>query len=133
MAEIIELAPHDPLPASANRYVLVLARFDDDDPHQVVVEVDVHNPNGRDRDIAEGYSDLGRPRFADAVDWAVRYADERGISTVVTVDRTAGRSERQVVGEGGRRDHVGAPEHYTGEEPEIRAEPSAEEVGEDRG
>ncbi len=45
MAEIRRLNPHDPMPEGGHA-VVVLRRFDEDDPHKTVVEVTLTHRSG---------------------------------------------------------------------------------------
>jgi hypothetical protein len=100
MAEIRTLNPHDPLP-EFGQHVVVLRRFDEEDPHKTVVEVTVTHGRGFPDKTRPGHPD-GRPMtLEEAVRAAGRVADAVGIATVHVIDRTAGPRERDIMRHGG--------------------------------
>lgn len=98
MANIIRLAPHDPLPEGRN--VVVLQRFDEDDPDQTITEIMLNGKGGRE--TTRPVRPDGAPmRFEDAIHAGVRVADSEGIAAVHAIDRTAGDRERDILAHGG--------------------------------
>lgn len=101
MVEITRLGPHDPLPEGRGHRVIVLRRFDEDDPRRQVNEIIL---TGR-----AGYSETARPARPDgkafpienAIAAARKVAESEGISQVYVIDRTEGRLEHDVVEHGG--------------------------------
>ena len=99
MASIRHLNPHDPAPDGHS--VTVMRRFDEDDPHKVVVEIalgHLHGPTERTHPTGAD----GKPMDLDAVIAAAcKVADEEGVDTVNVIDRTAGPRERDIQQHGG--------------------------------
>lgn len=101
MIEIRRLDPHDPLPEGRGHRVIVLRRFDEDDPRRQVTEIILTD--------APGHSETARPTgpdgralsVEDATMAARKIAESEGISQVYVLDRTAGRLEHEVVEHGG--------------------------------
>lgn len=101
MIEIRSLDPHDPLPEGRSHRVIVLRRFDEDNPRKIVTEITLTGEPGR--------SEVARPAHADgspmSLDQVVSAAQEvartEGIDHVFVLDRTAGRLEHEVVEHGG--------------------------------
>ncbi len=100
MAEIRRLNPHDPLP-EFGQHVVVLRRFDEDNPHKTVIEVTVTHGRGFPDKTRPGHPD-GRPMTLDeATAASAKVADALGIETVHVIDRTAGPRERDILLHGG--------------------------------
>lgn len=101
MVEIRTLDPHDPLPEGRTHRVIVLRRFDEDDPRRVITEITLTG--------APGHSEVARPVHADgtamsldeAVAAAQKVAETEGVHEVFVLDRTAGQLEHDVI------DHAG--------------------------
>ncbi len=97
MVEIRRLDPHDPLPEGHGHRVIVLRRFDEDDPRRVLTEITLTG--------APGHSEIARPidldgtamSLEDAVAAAQRVALSEGISEIFVLDRTAGQLEHNVI------------------------------------
>ncbi len=97
MVEIRRLDPHDPLPEGRGHRVIVLRRFDEDDPRRVLTEITLTG--------APGHSEVARPVNADgiamsledAVAAAQRVALTEGIGEIFVLDRTAGHLEHNVI------------------------------------
>ena len=99
MASIRHLNPHDPAPEG--HAVTVLRRFDEDDPHKVVVEIaltHIHAPTERTHPMDAGGAPMG---LDDAVAAACRVADEEGVEWVAVIDRTGGPREHDIQQHGG--------------------------------
>ena len=100
MAKVVRLNPHDPLPEGGHS-VVVMRAFDEDDPHKVVVEVTLTHRHGLPERTHPAGPD-GRPMTLEqAIEAAVRVADEAGIAAVQVIDRTAGPRERDIQQHGG--------------------------------
>ena len=103
MAEIRRLNAHDPMPEGGHA-VVVLRRFDEDDPHRTVVEVTLTHRKGPPESTRPAHPN-GTPMTLDeAVEAARLVADEAGIDAVQVIDRTAGPRERDILQHGG--DHT---------------------------
>ncbi len=95
--EIRRLDPHDPLPEGQAGRVIVLRRFDEDDPRKIVTQITLTGPPGRSEAVQPVRAD-GTPMSLDeAVSAATRVAESEGIGKVFVLDRTAGRLEHEVV------------------------------------
>ena len=101
MAQIIRLAPHDPMPDG--RSVVVLQRFDEDIPTRILTEIILHG--GRGVEATRPVQPDGTPMpFEDAIANAQRVADSEGIAAVHAIDRTGGEREQDILQHGG--DHT---------------------------
>ena len=97
MTEIRRLDPHDPLPDDRGRHVLVLHRFDEDEPRRTVVELSLTTAPGHVEATRPSRPD-GRPMsFDEAVEAGQKVAASEGLAVVYAVDRTAGPRERAVL------------------------------------
>ena len=95
MAQIRHLNPHDPLPEGGHA-VVVMRRFDEDDPHKTVIEVTLTHKHGL-MERTHPASPDGKPMsLEDAIGAAIRVADQEGIATVQVIDRLAGPRERDI-------------------------------------
>jgi hypothetical protein len=103
MAEIIRLNPHDPEPQGGHS-VVVMRRFDEDDPHKTVVEVTLTHRHGPPERTRPANGDGSPMSFEAAIQAARKVADEAGIAAVQVLDRTAGPRERDIQQHGG--DHT---------------------------
>ena len=101
MTEVRYLDPHDALPDDLGRHVLVLHRFDEDEPRRTVVELTLVTAPGRIEATRPMRPD-GKPMsFEEAVEAAKRVAESEGMAMVHAVDRTAGPREREILASGG--------------------------------
>jgi hypothetical protein len=97
MVKIRRLDPHDPLPEGRGHRVIVLRRFDEDDPRRILTEITLTG--------APGHSEVARPvrtdgtamSLEDAVAAAQKVARTEGIGEVFVLDRTAGQLEHNVI------------------------------------
>lgn len=97
MIEIRRLDPHDPLPEGRAHRVIVLRRFDEDDPRRVVTEITLTGAPGRS-EVARPTHSNGAPMSLDEViDAAQHVAATEGIHEVFVLDRTAGQLEHDVI------------------------------------
>lgn len=107
MVEIRRLDPHDPLPEGRGHRVIVLRRFDEDDPRRVLTEITLTG--------APGHSEVARPVGADgtamsledAIAAAKRVALTEGIGEIFVLDRTAGQLEHNVIEHAGDHSFAG--------------------------
>ncbi len=101
MTEIMRLEPHDPLPEGPGRRVLVLQRFDEDDPRKTVIELHLTG-GGVGAEATRPVSPDGVPmQLDDAVDAACQVAESEGLDRVYVLDRTAGPREQEIMAYGG--------------------------------
>ena len=95
--EIRRLNPHDPLPAGHTGHVVVLRRFDEDDPRKIVTEIILTGPPGRSETVQPMHADRTAMALDEAVAAAQDVAEAEGIGQVLVLDRTAGRLEHEIV------------------------------------
>ncbi len=101
MPQIIDLAPHDPLPDGPA--LVLLRRFEEDDPRQIMIELvalDDHHTESNAR-----MTDAGGvpPSWDEASARAAGMADEAQLPILYRIDRTAGPREQEVVAHDGDR------------------------------
>ncbi len=97
MIEIRRLDPHDPLPEGRQHRVIVLRRFDEDDPRRAITEITLTGAPGRS-EVARPMRADGTPMsLDDAVAAAQKVAETEGIHEVFVLDRTAGQLEHDVI------------------------------------
>ena len=97
MVEIRKLDPHDPVPEGRAGRVVVLRRFDEDDPRTVVTEITLTGPPGRSEAVRPVRADGAAMSLDEAVSAAQKVAESEGIDQVFVLDRTAGRLEHEIV------------------------------------
>ena len=87
---IHKLAPHDPLPPPG-RHVVVMRRFEEDDPRRVAIDLIVQHADGTDETyrINTGVS--------EALAEARRVAAEGKFEAIYVIDRLAGPRERDIL------------------------------------
>ena len=95
--EIRRLDPHDPLPEGRAGRVIVLRRFDEDDPRKIVTEITLTGRPGRSEAVQPVRDDGTAMSLDEAVSAARRVAESEGIGEVFVLDRTAGRLEHEIV------------------------------------
>lgn len=101
MVEIQRLDPHDPLPEGRGHRVIVLRRFDEDDPRRIVTEIMLTGAPGHS-EVARPVGENGSPMSLEgAIAAARKVAESEGIGRVFVLDRTAGRLEHEVAEHGG--------------------------------
>jgi hypothetical protein len=100
MAEIRTLNPHDPFPDHGH-HVVVLRRFDEDDPHKTVIEITLTHAKGLPERSHPKRPNGSEMSLDEAIAAANRVADNAGIATVQVIDRTAGPRERDIQQHGG--------------------------------
>jgi hypothetical protein len=99
MAEIVRLAPHDPIPSGPVRHVVVLHRFDEEVPSRTVTSITL---TGHPDETTRPVHPDGRPMNLDeAIGAARRVAESEGLTRVFVVDRTAGEREQDILQHGG--------------------------------
>lgn len=95
--DIRKLDPHDPLPEGRSGRVIVLRRFDEDDPRKIVTEITLTGAPGRSEAVQPVRTDGAAMSLEEAVSAAREVAKSEGIGQVFVLDRTAGRLEHEVV------------------------------------
>ena len=96
MIEVRRLDPHDPLPEGRSHRVIVLRRFDEDDPRKIVTEITLTGEPGRS-EVARPTHANGTPMSLDEVIAAARQvAKTEGIDQIFVLDRTAGQLEHEL-------------------------------------
>ncbi|MDP9095749.1 MAG: hypothetical protein M3N26_04195 [Pseudomonadota bacterium] len=99
MTDIIRLAPHDPIPTGPGRHVVVLHRFDEDEPKKTVVSITL---TGRPDQTTHPMRPDGRPMDIDeAIEAAIKVAASEKLTRVVVADRTQGDREQDILEHGG--------------------------------
>lgn len=99
MIETIHLAPHDPMPAGPGRTVVVLRRFEEDDPDQTVIQIVL---TGTPEQSTHPHRPDGTPmRLDEAIAAAGKVAQEEGLSRVYVLDRIGGAREHDILNHGG--------------------------------
>ena len=102
MTETIHLAPHDPMPDGPGRTIVVLRRFEEDDPDRATVEIIL---TGKPEQVTHPRRPDGSPMPLDeAIAAAGRVAREEGLSRVYVLDRMSGGREHEIMSHGG--DHT---------------------------
>ena len=101
MTEIRRLDPHDPLPDDLGRHVLVLQRFDEDEPRRTHVEITLTTAPGKVETTRPAGPDGTPMSFDQAISAAKQVAESEGLHLVYAVDRTAGPREREILASGG--------------------------------
>ena len=99
--EIRTLDPHDPMPEGQPGRVVVLRRFDEDDPRKIVTEITLTGQPGQAEAVRPVRPDGTAMPLEEAVSAARKVAESEGIGLVFVLDRTAGRLEREVAKHGG--------------------------------
>lgn len=102
MASIRKLNPHDPVPEDGPN-IVVLRRFRDDDPSQVVVEIAETIRDGRERRRLAVHPDGTPMGWDEALEAARHEAEAAGLREVIAIDRTAGGREHDVLAHHGDR------------------------------
>ncbi len=95
--EIRKLDPHDPLPDGRAHRVIVLRRFDEDDPRKIVTEITLTGSPGHSEVVRPADADGSAMSLDEAISAAQRVAESEGISQVFVLDRTAGRLEHDLI------------------------------------
>lgn len=114
MAEITMLAPHVALPSGPGRHVVVLRRFEEDDPGRVTTQIIL---TGRTEEVSHPRMPDGAPMpFDEVIRAAVKVAESEGIGRVFVVDRMQGAREADILRHDG--DHSVHMEHLSDTDPE---------------
>ena len=95
--EIRKLDAHDPLPEGQRRRVVVLRRFDEDDPRRIVTEIMLSASPGQSEVVQPRRADGATMSLDEAVAAARKVAESEGIGQVFVLDHTAGRLEHDII------------------------------------
>ncbi len=96
MTEIRKLEPHDPVP-DQGRHIVILRRFDEDDPRRVMLELLVFR-GGRAPEITRPVRADGTPMTVQETLSAARnLADRERLEPIYVLDRLAGAREREIL------------------------------------
>jgi hypothetical protein len=99
MTDTIHLAPHDPLPSGPGRQVVVLRRFEEDDPDRMTVEIIL---TGKPDQVTHPHRPDGSlMSFDEAIDAAGRVAREEGLPAIYVLDRMEGGREHEIMSHDG--------------------------------
>ena len=95
MVKINTLSPHDPMPSGPNRQVVVLRRFEEDNPGRTTVEIVL---TGSPEEVTHPRRPDGSAMsFDDAIAAAKRVAESEGIDSVFVLDRMQGKREHEIL------------------------------------
>ena len=118
MTDTIHLAPHDPLPDGPGRQVVVLRRFEEDDPDRATVEIIL---TGKPEQVTHPHRPDGSlMSFEEAIKAAGRVAREEGLASVYVLDRMGGGREHDIISHGGDHSVHGEGLEDTDEEDGVR-------------
>jgi hypothetical protein len=96
MIEIRKLDPHDPVP-EAGRHVVLLRRFEEDDPRRIVLELAVARGHGAPQTRYAVHPDGTPMTVGEAVQAARRIAGEEQLERIYVIDRLAGPREQEIL------------------------------------
>jgi hypothetical protein len=118
MVRIRKLQPHDPLP-DRGRHVVLLRRFEEDDPRRIVLEMVISHGAGR-AETRQALHPDGRPMsVSEALTAARALADAEKLEPVYIIDRLAGPRERDILRHHGDHSvHMGQLDDFDLEEGE---------------
>ena len=95
MIQTVTLAPHDPMPDGPGRQVVVLRRFEEDDPAKASIEIVL---TGRPQQTTHPRRPDGSPMHLDeAIAAAQRVAAEEGLDRIYVLDRVQGAREQDIM------------------------------------
>ncbi len=99
MIQVTTLAPHDPMPSGPQRHVVVLRRFEEDDPARTTIQILL---TGRTEESSHPHNPDGTPMHLDqAITAARKVAASEGLDRVFVLDRTGGPREHDILTHGG--------------------------------
>ena len=101
MVEIRRLDPHDPMPQSDDLHVVVLQRFDEDEPRATVIDIIVSRGAAGVEASHPTRPDGTAPDFEEALRAARIVAEREGVDVIYAIDRTAGPREQEILRHGG--------------------------------
>ena len=118
MTEIRKLAPHDPMPDDG-RHIVLLRRFEEDDPRRIVLEMVVARGRGVPEVRLAAHPDGTKMSVAEAIHAARAIAAEDKLDTIYIIDRLAGPRERDILRHHGDHSvHMGQLDDFDLEEGE---------------
>ncbi len=94
MTEIRKLEPHDPVP-ERGRHVTVIRRFDEDDPHRVVLELVIARGRPPEENRLAVRADGTHMGVKEALNAARGLAEAEKLDRIYVIDRLAGARERE--------------------------------------
>jgi hypothetical protein len=97
MAEIRRLDPHDPLPEGPGKHLVVMRRFEEDDPDRRMVEIILTSQPGSVEQTRPMRPDGTPMSLKEAVASAREVAKTEGLDRIYVVDRTAGPREKDIL------------------------------------
>jgi hypothetical protein len=97
MAEIRRLDPHDPLPEGPGKHLVVMRRFEEDDPDRRMVEIILTSQPGSVEQTRPMRPDGTPMSLKEAVASARQVAETEGLDRIYVVDRTAGPREKDIL------------------------------------
>ena len=99
MIETITLSPHDEMPAGPGRQVIVLRRFEEDEPGRTTVQIVL---TGTPQETTHPRRPDGTPmRLDEAIAAARQVANSEGLDRIFVLDRTQGVREKEILEHGG--------------------------------
>ncbi len=118
MAQIRKLQPHDPLP-DRGRHVVLLRRFEEDDPRRIVLELVISRGTGPAETRQSLHPD-GKPMsVSEALQSARALAEAEKLDPIYIIDRLAGPRERDILRHHGDHSvHMGQLDDFDLEEGE---------------
>ena len=109
MIKINTLAPHDPMPSGPGRHVVVLRRFEEEEPGKTTVEIVL---TGSPEEISHPRRPDGTPMpFDEAIQAAGKVAESEGLNHVFVLDRLQGKREHDILAHQG--DHGVGSNHLS--------------------
>ena len=97
MVETKNLAPHDPMPEGRGRRVIVLQRFDEDEPSTTVIELHLLGGGAAAEAVRPVRPDGTFMQLHDATEAAKAVAESEGLDVIYVLDRTAGPREQEIL------------------------------------
>lgn len=96
MTEIRKLDPHDPVP-DGGRHVVLLRRFEEDDPRRIVLELVVAHGRAPPETRRAVHADGTPMKVGEAVQLARTIASEEKLERIYIIDRLAGPREQDIL------------------------------------
>lgn len=95
MTETIHLAPHDPVPDGPGRQVVVMRRFEEDNPSVTTLEIVL---TGRPSQTTHPRRADGTPMtLPEAIEAACLVAAQEGVGRIYVIDRAGGEREHDIL------------------------------------
>ncbi len=93
--DIVQLAPHDPIPTGPDRHVIVLHRFDEERPGDTVTTITLTGHRGEK--VNPVHPDGRAMTLPEAIDAAKQVASSEKLGSVFVLDRTQGEREQDIL------------------------------------